>query len=85
MLTWARVLRHRKAVRHAFAIDAVQNSVALNIVQSWLGHERIETASIHADAVGEEERELASRTWKCFGETIFNSSVERVEQAMHPF
>jgi integrase/recombinase XerD len=53
-----------KATRHAFGVDAVQNSVALNIVQRWMGHARIETTAIYADVIGREERALARRTWK---------------------
>ncbi len=53
-----------KSARHAFGADAVQNSVALNVVQRWMGHARIETTAIYTDAVGREERALASRAWK---------------------
>jgi integrase len=52
-----------KALRHAFAVAALQMNVPLNIVQKWLGHARITTTAIYADAVGEEERALAQRTW----------------------
>jgi integrase len=54
-----------KAARHAFGVDAVQNSVALNIVQRWMGHARIETTAIYTDVIGREERALARRTWGC--------------------
>lgn len=53
-----------KALRHAFAVEAGQNGVQLNIVQRWLGHARIETTAIYAGALGSEERALAGRTWK---------------------
>ena len=52
-----------KALRHAFAIEAGQKGVPLNIVQRWLGHARIETTAIYASAIGEEERNLARRAW----------------------
>ena len=52
-----------KALRHAFAVDAGQNGVPLNIVQRWLGHARIETTAIYASAIGDEERNLARRAW----------------------
>lgn len=52
-----------KALRHAFAVEATQRNVPLNIVQRWLGHARIETTAIYADAMGDEERALAARTW----------------------
>ncbi len=35
-----------KALRHAFAVEAGQNGVQLNIVQRWMGHARIETTAI---------------------------------------
>jgi site-specific recombinase XerD len=47
-----------KAARHAFGVNAVQNSVVLNIVQRWMGHARIETAAIYTDVIGEDERYL---------------------------
>lgn len=53
-----------KALRHAFAIEAGQRGVPLNIVQRWLGHACIETTAIYASAVGKEERHLARLTWK---------------------
>lgn len=52
-----------KALRHAFAVEAGQKGVPLNIVQRWLGHARIETTAIYAGAIGEEERNLARRAW----------------------
>lgn len=55
-----------KALRHAFAVDAIQMSVSLNIVQRWLGHARLETTAIYAGAIGEEERNLARRSWSQF-------------------
>lgn len=58
-----------KAARHAFAVDAIQLGIALNLVQRWMGHARIETTSIYADVTGEEERTIAERMWaglRCF-------------------
>jgi integrase/recombinase XerD len=52
-----------KALRHAFAVEAGQKSIPLNIVQRWLGHARIETTAIYAGAIGDEERNLARRSW----------------------
>lgn len=52
-----------KALRHAFAVEAGQKGIPLNIVQRWLGHARIETTAIYASAVGDEERNLARRAW----------------------
>jgi len=52
-----------KAARHAFAVDAIRVGVALNLVQRWMGHARIETTSIYADVTGDEERTIAERMW----------------------
>ena len=59
-----------KAARHAFGVDAVQNSVALNIVQKWMGHARLETTAIYTDLLGDEERELARRSWSALERAI---------------
>jgi site-specific recombinase XerD len=52
-----------KALPHAFAVEAGQKSIPLNIVQRWLGHACIETMAIYASAIGDEERNLARRAW----------------------
>lgn len=57
-----------KGLRHAFGIAAVQSGIPLNLVQRWLGHARLETTAIYANAVGDEERAIAARLWK-FHET----------------
>lgn len=51
------------AARHTFGVNAIQSGVALNVLQKWMGHARIETTAISADAIGKEERALAQRTW----------------------
>jgi integrase len=53
-----------KGLRHGFGVEAAASQrIPLNIVQRWLGHSRIETTAIYADAVGREERRLALRLW----------------------
>jgi integrase/recombinase XerD len=53
-----------KALRHAFGVHGTtEASVPLNMVQKWMGHARIETTAIYANAVGAEERALAERMW----------------------
>jgi site-specific recombinase XerD len=59
----AEALCKPKALRHAFAVEAGQKGIPLNIVQRWLGHARIETTAIYASAIGDEERNLARRAW----------------------
>lgn len=53
-----------KALRHAFGVEGVAEAlVPLNMMQKWLGHARIETTAIYANAVGREERSIAARMW----------------------
>lgn len=49
---------------HGFGVSALQAGAPLNLVQRWLGHSRISTTAIYADACGPEEREFAGRFWK---------------------
>jgi integrase len=54
-----------KGLRHGLAVKGTAEArVPLNIVQKWLGHARIETTAIYADAIGSEERALASLLWR---------------------
>lgn len=52
-----------KGVRHGFGVQAVTSNVPLNLTQKWLGHSRIATTAIYADATGPEEQEIAARMW----------------------
>jgi len=52
-----------KGLRHGFGVASVQAGVPLNLVQRWLGHEKLETTAIYANAIGDEEREIAKRFW----------------------
>ena len=52
-----------KGLRHGFGLHAIQRGVPLNLVQRWLGHARLETTSIYLQAIGPEERKIASRMW----------------------
>lgn len=60
-----------KTLRHTFGVGATQLNVPINILQKWMGHSRIATTAIYADAVGEEERGFAERLW---GSTSLNLS-----------
>ena len=55
--------RSPKGLRHAFGVNAILNKVPLNTLKKWMGHSKIETTAIYADAVGEEERAIAARMW----------------------
>jgi integrase len=52
-----------KGLRHGFGIHAIRSGVPINLVQRWLGHARMETTSIYLQALGDEEREIATRMW----------------------
>jgi integrase/recombinase XerD len=52
-----------KGLRHGFGIHALRSGVPINFVQRWLGHASLTTTAIYLDAIGEEEREIASRMW----------------------
>jgi integrase/recombinase XerD len=55
-----------KGLRHAFAVASLQAGVPINLVRKWLGHSRLSTTEIYADAVGDEERAIAGRFWNTF-------------------
>ena len=50
-------------IRHGFGVSAVSNGIPLNLLQQWLGHAQLTTTAIYADAVGAEEKNIASRMW----------------------
>jgi integrase/recombinase XerD len=53
-----------RGLRHAFGVGTLQSGVPLNLLQRWLGHARITTTAIYADACGPEEIALAGKFWK---------------------
>lgn len=75
-----------RAARHAFGVNAVQSAVALNVVQRWMGHARIETTAIYADVMGKEEYALARRTWMSLGKLLNdgNLTAQRLDKANKP-
>jgi integrase len=48
-----------KGLRHGFGVAAVQASIPLHLVQRWLGHAQLATTTIYAEAMGQEERDIA--------------------------
>jgi site-specific recombinase XerD len=52
-----------RGLRHGFGVGTLQASVPLNMVQKWMGHARLSTTAIYADASGEEEAAFAARFW----------------------
>ena len=52
-----------KGLRHGYAIHALSKAVPLNLVSKWMGHAKMETTAIYANAVGEEQQNIAARMW----------------------
>jgi integrase len=57
-----------RGLRHSFGVGTLQAGVPLNLVQRWLGHARISTTALYADAAGPEERAFAAKFWRAHGE-----------------
>jgi len=53
-----------RGLRHGFGVGTLQALVPLNMVQKWMGHARISTTAIYADAIGPEEIFFAERFWQ---------------------
>jgi site-specific recombinase XerD len=52
-----------KGLRHGYAIHALNKGVQLNLVSKWMGHAKLETTAIYANAIGEEQQSIAARMW----------------------
>ncbi len=52
-----------KGLRHGFGVRAISSGIPLNKVQAWLGHADLSTTAIYCNAIGAEERLIASRMW----------------------
>ena len=52
-----------KGLRHGYGIHAVRSGVQLHMLQKWMGHTSMSTTAIYANAVGQEELEIADRMW----------------------
>jgi site-specific recombinase XerD len=50
-----------KGLRHGFAVAVLQSGIPINLLKKWLGHSRLSTTEIYADAVGAEEQAIANR------------------------
>jgi site-specific recombinase XerD len=55
-----------RGLRHSFGVCVLQSGVPINLVKKWLGHSRLTTTEIYADAVGAEEQAIATRFWQTF-------------------
>ncbi len=52
-----------RGLRHGFGIRAAASAVPPSLIAKWLGHASLATTAIYLDAVGPEERAIASRMW----------------------
>ncbi|WP_250565504.1 hypothetical protein [Adonisia turfae] len=41
----------------------MKSGIQLNMLQKWMGHPDMKTTAIYANALGDEEREIAARMW----------------------
>jgi integrase/recombinase XerD len=53
--------RSPKGLRHGFGVNAMVHGVPLHMLSRWLGHAQLSTTAIYADAVGQEEQDIAAR------------------------
>jgi len=53
-----------KGLRHGFGVHAISKAVPLNMLSKWMGHASLEVTAIYANAVGEEQRNIAARMWE---------------------
>lgn len=53
-----------KGLRHGFGVIAITKGIPLNMVSKWMGHASLEVTSIYANALGEEQRTIASKMWQ---------------------
>lgn len=53
-----------KGLRHGYGVHAMRSGIQLNMLQKWMGHADMKTTAIYANALGEEERQIAARMWQ---------------------
>ena len=52
-----------KGLRHGYGVSAISAGVPLNMLSKWMGHSKIETTAIYANALGAEQRQIAEKMW----------------------
>jgi integrase/recombinase XerD len=55
--------RSPKGLRHGYGVLAISKGVPLNMLSKWMGHASLEVTAIYANALGEEQRNIAARMW----------------------
>ena len=52
-----------KGLRHGYGVHAISSGVPLNMLSKWMGHASLEVTAIYANALGEEQRNIAAKMW----------------------
>ena len=52
-----------RGFRHGYGVLALHSGIPINLLQRWLGHSRLTSTAIYADAAGPDEFLLAERLW----------------------
>jgi len=52
-----------KGLRHGYGVHAIGSGVPLNMLSKWMGHASLEVTAIYANALGEEQHNIAARMW----------------------
>jgi len=45
-------------------VNAISKGVPLNMLSKWMGHASLKVTAIYANALGEEQRNIAARMWE---------------------
>lgn len=53
-----------RGLRHSFGVTTLQAGVPLNLTQRWMGHARLSSTAVYANALGPEELAFAARFWR---------------------
>lgn len=54
-----------RGLRHSFGVGTLQSGVPVTTLQKWLGHSRLASTAIYANASGPEDQAFAAAFWKC--------------------
>jgi integrase len=44
-------------------VHAISKNIPLNMLSKWMGHASLEVTAIYANALGEEQHNIAARMW----------------------
>jgi integrase len=52
-----------KGLPHGYGVPAISHGIPLDMLRKWMGHARMETTAIYANALDTEEQGIAARMW----------------------